>query len=325
MNKVYLVNGRWFDEQLGRFLSEDPNGYGSGQTNLYVLNGNDPFAVVSNTGIDWSKLEGPSPFNGLGAFAYGAFLDAVTFGHFDSITGFKGAQQQAAQSNWYYVGLGAGIAANIAVGNILGAGAGAAGASRASVIAGRAYLAYNVAGDAIGVYDSYTAYQNGTFGPLDAIGLVSSIGGLAGVAHGLGQAARSGRIAGNIDNATQAARVASQVNANPAAFNPSPVTASAVEGVIPRCFTADTEVLVMLPGIGADLSDQFAAAPPVSDNEAKTASGAWFLSGAALVALGIGVVATSLKEKQSTRKRKKELSDLDLLFCDYERMEAAVV
>ena len=43
------------------------------------------------------------------------------------------------------------------------------------------------------------------------------------------------------------------------------------------------------------------------------------------MALGIGAVAMSLKEQQSTRKRQKELSDLDLLFCDYERMEAAVV
>lgn len=153
LDKVYLMNGRWFDEQLGRFLSEDPQGYGSGQTNLYVLNGNDPFATVSQTGIDWSKLEGPSLFNDYGAFWFG-LGDAFAFGHIDDIIMADGAQQYAAQNGWYYAALGTGIVANIAVGNALGGAAGGANASRAPVIASRAYVAYNVVGDAAGVYDS---------------------------------------------------------------------------------------------------------------------------------------------------------------------------
>ena len=311
LDTTYLINGHWFQDDLGRFLSEAPGSSGAGESNLYILNGNDPYVDYNSTG------EEPNPFNGLGALGFG-FYDALFFGHFDDIIGADGAQQYAAQNGLYYAGLGVGIAANIAIGSYLGLAGGAGNA-------GRAYVAYNLVGDAVGLYDAASAAHNGTFGGLNAIGLGASLAGLGAFAGGLSRAGRAGRIAGHVDNASQAARTASQLDVNPEAMRSSPVTASAVEGVIPRCFTADTEVLVMLPGTGADLSDQFASAPPVSNDEAKTASGAWFLSGAALVALGIGTVATSLKEKQSTRKRQKELSDLDLLFCDYERMEAAVV
>jgi len=188
LDKVYLMNGRWFDEQLGRFLSEDPQGYGGGQTNLYVLNGNDPFATVSQTGIDWSKLEGPSPFNGLGAFGFG-FYDAFAFGHFDDIIMADGAQQYAAQNGWYYAGMAFGVVSQIAIGNIAAghltamSAASAAGtaaqvgaAARTATVAARAYQAYSLAGDAVGVYDSVDAYFSGEFSAMDLLGFAPTIG-----------------------------------------------------------------------------------------------------------------------------------------------------
>jgi len=188
LDKVYLMNGRWFDEQLGRFLSEDPQGYGGGQTNLYVLNGNDPFATVSQTGIDWSKLEGPSPFNGLGAFGFG-FYDAFAFGHFDDIIMADGVQQYAAQNGWYYAGMAFGVVSQIAIGNIAAghltamSAASAAGtaaqvgaAARTATVAARAYQAYSLAGDAVGVYDSVDAYFSGEFSAMDLLGFAPTIG-----------------------------------------------------------------------------------------------------------------------------------------------------
>ncbi len=92
---------------------------------------------------------GPSPFTGIGAFGYGAW-DVVTFGYFDTVFGTHGAQAMAAQHGAYYAGMAFGIAANFAVGSIVGAAAGAANASRGSLLAARAFVAYNVVGDAVG-------------------------------------------------------------------------------------------------------------------------------------------------------------------------------
>lgn len=319
LDNLYLIGGRWYHDELGRFFSEDPAGIAGGLSNLYVLNGNDPFAGLNDTGIDWPKLEGPSPFGAYGAFTFGV-ADALAFGHFDDVIFANGAQQYAAQNNWYYAGLGVGIAANIAIGSYLGAMGGAS-------LAARGYVVYNVVGDAVGVYDSYSAYRNGTFGVLDAIGLASSTAGLAGFAHGLGRGARSGRIAGNVADAAQASRLASQLNVNPSQLPSNPVVASSVEGVIPRCFTANTEVLVRLPE-DYETDDDLIASLPVTvshpDSE-DSGSSFWIVTGAALVAVGVHSLAASVAQKRKTKRQQQELSNLDLAFCDYERMEAAVV
>ncbi len=251
----------------------------------------------------------------------------VTFGHFDTVFRTHGAQAMAAQHGAYYAGLAFGIAANFAVGSIVGAAAGAANASRGSLLAARAFVAYNVAGDAVGVYDSYSAYRNGTFGVLDAIGLASSTAGLAGFAHGLGRGARSGRIVGNVADAAQASRLASQLNVNPSQLPSNPVVASAVEGVIPRCFTANTEVLVRLPEDYETDNDLIASLPvTVSPPDSEdSGSSFWIVTGATLVAVGVHSLASSVAQKRKTKRQQQELSNLDLAFCDYERMEAAVV
>lgn len=162
---------------------------------------------------------------------------------------------------------------------------------------------------------------------MDAIGLASSIGDLAGFAHGLGQASRSGRIAGNVDNAAQASRVASQLEVNPRMAHANPIGNSPVAGVIPKCFTERHDILVRLP------DDPQLAETPIAllghdefrAEESRSAGGIWMLTGAALVAVGAKAMISTVRDRKTSRKKKRELEDLDAIFCDYERMEAAVV
>ena len=319
---VYQVDGRWFDEQMGRFLSEDPMGYQVGRTNLYLLNGNDPFPGTDYSATVVPEHSGPSPFGTYGALVYG-MLDTAAFGHFDDLTGWQGARGFASQHTSYYVGMAGVVGAQIAASILTG---GAAAAGPLSGIA-RAYAAYNVVGDVVGIYDSVTAFRNGTFGPLDALGFAPSVGLAFGFARGVRGLASSGRIAGNIENAAQASRAARSLDVNPSQLPSNPVVASAVEGVIPRCFTANTEVLVRLPE-DYETDDDLIASLPVTvsppDSE-DSGSSFWMVTGATLVAVGVHSLASSVAQKRKTKRQQQELSNLDLAFCDYERMEAAVV
>ena len=99
LDQLYDIDGRWFHSRTGRFLSENPAGVTGGQTNLYVLNGNDPYAKLNQTGIDWSKVEGPGPFDGLGAFGYG-IGDTLTFGHFEDVTSLVLNTVEQMQAAW---------------------------------------------------------------------------------------------------------------------------------------------------------------------------------------------------------------------------------
>lgn len=56
MVSLYFMRNRWYDPELGRFISEDPAGHGGG-LNLYAFSGNDPIG-----GQDPSGLCDVSPF-----------------------------------------------------------------------------------------------------------------------------------------------------------------------------------------------------------------------------------------------------------------------
>lgn len=44
-------NARYYDPAKGRFLSEDPIGFGGGDANLYRYVGNDPVKVTDPSGL----------------------------------------------------------------------------------------------------------------------------------------------------------------------------------------------------------------------------------------------------------------------------------
>jgi RHS repeat-associated protein len=49
---VYYYRARWYDPQLGRFISEDPIGFLSGEVNLYTYTGNNPTLYSDPFGLE---------------------------------------------------------------------------------------------------------------------------------------------------------------------------------------------------------------------------------------------------------------------------------
>jgi RHS repeat-associated protein len=50
-NGLYYMNARYYDPSLGRFLSEDPLGFGGGDLTLYSYAGNNPVVFVDPSGL----------------------------------------------------------------------------------------------------------------------------------------------------------------------------------------------------------------------------------------------------------------------------------
>jgi RHS repeat-associated protein len=48
----YFMRARYYDPQVGRFISEDPLGFDGGDVNLYVYGGNNPLLVVDPWGLE---------------------------------------------------------------------------------------------------------------------------------------------------------------------------------------------------------------------------------------------------------------------------------
>jgi len=55
---LYYVRARWYDPEIGRFLSEDPLGFGAGDVNLYAYVGNNPLGGNDPLGQEAIGLSG---------------------------------------------------------------------------------------------------------------------------------------------------------------------------------------------------------------------------------------------------------------------------
>jgi RHS repeat-associated protein len=53
---LYYYRGRYYDPQVGRFISEDPLGFAAGDTNLYAYVGNNPINFSDPLGLQWWKF-----------------------------------------------------------------------------------------------------------------------------------------------------------------------------------------------------------------------------------------------------------------------------
>jgi RHS repeat-associated protein len=58
---IYYDRSRFYDPHTGRFLSEDPLGFGGGQTNLYAYAGSDPVDFIDPFGLNTNKGQGKPP------------------------------------------------------------------------------------------------------------------------------------------------------------------------------------------------------------------------------------------------------------------------
>jgi len=50
-NGLYYMRARYYDPTIGRFISEDPAGFGGGDVNLYAYVGNNPVLIIDPTGL----------------------------------------------------------------------------------------------------------------------------------------------------------------------------------------------------------------------------------------------------------------------------------
>jgi len=48
---LYYDHARWYDPHTGRFISQDPSGFGAGDFNLYRYVGNDPMNFTDPRGL----------------------------------------------------------------------------------------------------------------------------------------------------------------------------------------------------------------------------------------------------------------------------------
>ena len=57
---LYYDSARWYDPRNGNFISEDPLGFGGGDTNLSRYCGNSPTNYIDPSGMDWLFGEDPN-------------------------------------------------------------------------------------------------------------------------------------------------------------------------------------------------------------------------------------------------------------------------
>jgi len=71
-NGFYYMRARYYDPEVGRFISEDPLGFDGGDVNLYVYVGNNPVLLIDPYGmIQWGKVGGGAILIGHGLYHVG--------------------------------------------------------------------------------------------------------------------------------------------------------------------------------------------------------------------------------------------------------------
>lgn len=65
-NGFYYMRARYYDPQVGRFISEDPMGFDGGDVNLYVYGSNNPLLLVDPWGLEsgWATYGSNGVING---------------------------------------------------------------------------------------------------------------------------------------------------------------------------------------------------------------------------------------------------------------------
>jgi len=98
-NGFYYMRARYYDPQVGRFISEDPIGFDGGDVNLYAYVGNNPIMGVDPEGLVAPAIAAALYFGGAKALAAGIGL-GITKGA-SMLAGWMNGnyQQSQAQTN----------------------------------------------------------------------------------------------------------------------------------------------------------------------------------------------------------------------------------
>jgi RHS repeat-associated protein len=64
--RLYYYRNRYYSPQTGRFISEDPIGWASGQTNAYAYVGGNPVQFSDPEGLQWAVPIPAGPMPGMG-------------------------------------------------------------------------------------------------------------------------------------------------------------------------------------------------------------------------------------------------------------------
>jgi RHS repeat-associated protein len=111
-NGLYFYRARYYSPATGRFISEDPLGFGGGDVNLYAYVGNNPINRIDPFGLDW--------LNNLADFSAGAG-SVLTLGLTDLVNDATGASSVVNNcSGWHKAGRWTGISLFAAIGGAEG-------------------------------------------------------------------------------------------------------------------------------------------------------------------------------------------------------------
>jgi RHS repeat-associated protein len=142
---LYYYRARYYDPTMGRFISEDPLGFGAGDTNLYRYVGNSSTMATDPTGEFANVAAGAgfgALFGGLGALANDIESGQFGWNTFGNVA--KGAAAGAAIG--FVVASGVGILSGFATA-MFGTSVAGAIVNTGFVAAGTAYGAYNAGGN----------------------------------------------------------------------------------------------------------------------------------------------------------------------------------
>jgi RHS repeat-associated protein len=167
---LYYYRARYYDSKVGRFISEDPMGFGAGDTNLYRYVGNNSTNYTDPTG---TLISGWAEDLLLGADQLAAgFANVVSFGLTNKIRSTNKLAVENQEGWLYNLGTGLGLAASLAL-NPAGAGATwARGAAAAYQFVSNTYGALEAAGNILS--GNGTAWDLLNFAP--AVGFAAQNG-----------------------------------------------------------------------------------------------------------------------------------------------------
>jgi RHS repeat-associated protein len=85
-NGFYCMRARYYDPEVGRFISEDPIGFDGGDVNLYAYVQNNPILIIDPNG-EWGQIVAGAIYGGISGFTAGAIKGNIWAGIAGGVAG----------------------------------------------------------------------------------------------------------------------------------------------------------------------------------------------------------------------------------------------